>query len=207
MVGKTRAVVFDAMGVLYQAGDDLVELLIPFAHEHGSTLSDDEIGAVYRRAMMGELTPRRLWTALGVDGDPAGLDEAYLAGHRLTPGILALVDELRGRGIVLGCISNDVAEWSSSLRTAHGLDRRITHWTISGDVGARKPHERIFRVFLADSGLTPETVTFVDDRVKNVDAAAALGFDAILVDLTGASPDPRCLRTVADLRGALLRRM
>ena len=202
-----RAVVFDAMGVLYQSWDDLVELLIPFAREHGSRQSDVEIGAVYRRAMVGELTTSALWQGLGVLGQTADLDRTYLAGHRVVPGMIELLDELRDQGARLGCISNDISEWSRALRATHGLDERIRHWTISGDVHVRKPDERIYRAFLASSGLSPDTVTFVDDRAKNIDAAAALGFDTILVDFAGVGSEPRAVKTVPDLRAALRRTM
>lgn len=121
------AVVFDAMGVLYRSWDDVVELLIPFVREHGSRVPDAEIGVVYRRATLGELTTSQLWSDLGVRGDAVDLDHAYLAGHRVTPGIVELLDGLRDRGVWLGCISNDVAEWSRALRARHGLDRRILH--------------------------------------------------------------------------------
>lgn len=205
--GAMRAVVFDAMGVLYRSWDDLAELLVPFARQHGSRLSDEEIGGVYRRATVGELTTDRLWRDLGIRGDALDLDRAYLAGHRVTPGIVELLDKLREHGVWLGCISNDVAEWSRALRATHDLDRRILHWTVSGEVRARKPDERIFRAFLARTGLTPEAVIFVDDRRKNVDAAAALGFDTILADFAGVGRDPRSVRTVDELAESLRRRL
>lgn len=197
-----RAVAFDAMGVLYTSWDDLADLLIPFAREHGCTLSDAEIGALYRRASLGELTSGELWADLGVTGEPRELDRAHLARHRVVPGIIELLDELRTQGVWLGCISNDVAEWSRALHVDHGLDRRIGQWTVSGEVGARKPDERIFRAFLATSGFDPETVTFIDDRSKNVRAASALGLRTILVDFAGVG-SVGAVRTVAELRAAL----
>ena len=197
-----RAVAFDAMGVLYRSWDDLADLLIPFAREHGCTLSDTEIGAVYRRASSGELTSGELWADLGVAGEPRELDRAHLARHRVVPGIIELLDELQAQGVWLGCISNDVAEWSRALRIDHGLDRLITHWTVSGEVGARKPDERIFHAFLAASGFAPSEVTFIDDRPKNIGAASALGFRTILVDFAGVG-SVGAVRTVAELRAAL----
>lgn len=198
-----RAVAFDAMGVLYRSWDDLADLVIPFAREHGSSLTDAEIGAVYRRASSGVLTSGELWADLGVAGEPSELDRAHLARHRVVPGIIELLDELQAQGVWLGCISNDVAEWSRALRIEHGLDRRITQWTVSGEVGARKPDERIFQAFLATSGFAPEMVTFIDDRSKNVRAASALGFSTILVDFAGVGSDAAAVRTVAELRAAL----
>lgn len=48
------------MGVLYRSWDDLAELLIPFAREHGCALPDADIGALYRRASAGEMTSAQL---------------------------------------------------------------------------------------------------------------------------------------------------
>lgn len=78
---------------------------------------------------------------------------------------------------------------------------------MSGEVRARKPDERIFRAFLAHTGLTPEMVVFTDDRRKNVDAAAVLGFDTILADFAGVVEDPRSVRTVDELANTLRRRL
>jgi FMN phosphatase YigB (HAD superfamily) len=44
---------------------------------------------------------------------------------------------LRGDGIRLACLSNDVLSWSVLLRQRFELDRYIDACTISGAVGAR----------------------------------------------------------------------
>lgn len=114
-----------------------------------------------------------------------------------------LLDELRGRGLVLGCISNDLAEWSRARRTQFGLDHRIQQWTVSGEAGCRKPDERAYHVFLDSSGLAPEEFVFVDDRLVNVQAAARLGFATILVNFAGSHDEPGSVQTVDELRDAL----
>lgn len=199
-----RAVAFDAMGVLYTSGDDVGELLMPFARARGSSLSAVEISDVYLRASLGEMTSARLWELLRIPGEAETIDDLYLSQHMLVPGILALLDELRAAGIRLGCISNDVAAWSHSLRSRHDLERRIDVWTISAEVGARKPDAPIYKAFLRTIGLRPEQVVFVDDRPANVDAAAALGFRTVLVDFAGVLRDEqRVLRSVNDLGSEL----
>jgi len=47
---------------------------------------------------------------------------------------------------------------------------------VSGEVGAAKPDERIFRVLIERHGIEPAATVFVDDTVANVEAAEALGF-------------------------------
>jgi HAD superfamily hydrolase (TIGR01509 family) len=198
-----RAVAFDAMGVLYSTADDLRATLVPFAIEHGSSLSEENIARVYRRAMIGDLSAADLWRELGVRGDPTELEAEYLGRYSLTPGIRDLLDQLHADGIVLGCISNDIAEWSQTRRARLGLDRRIAHWTVSGEIRARKPDPRIYQSFVESVGLEAQDVVFVDDRVANVDAAAALGFITMLVDFAAPPTEPNVLRSVADLRTAL----
>lgn len=201
-----RAVAFDAMGVLYRSADDVADLLIPFVHARGAALSEDEIRGIYRRACLGELTSRELWRQLEVEGCASELDATYVDGHEVTPGMVELIDELRGQGLLVGCISNDVAEWSLALRRRHALEGRIAYWTISGEVGARKPDERIYRAFLDAAGLTPDQVAFVDDRAVNVQSAAALGFATILVDFACTSHVADAVRTVDALRARLMAR-
>ncbi len=197
-----RAVVLDAMGVLYRSADDVTDLLIPFVRTRGPSFTEEEIRALYRRASIGEMTSHELWKKLRVEGDADELDATYLGGHEVTPGMADLIDDLRGEGMLVGCISNDIAEWSRALRRRHALDERIACWTISGEVGARKPDERIYRAFLDAARLTADRVLFVDDRTANVQAAAALGFSTILVDFAGTGDVPDAVRTVDALRVA-----
>ncbi|MDE3101538.1 MAG: HAD-IA family hydrolase [Chloroflexota bacterium] len=201
-----RAVAFDAMGVLYRSGDDIRDILVPFARARGSAASDDDIRAAYRRASLGAATSAELWTELGVAGDAAELDATYVRGLEVTLGIAVLIDELRAQGIVVGCISNDIVEWSLAARRAHGIDARVDYWTISGAVRSRKPQREIYLAFLEQTGLGASDVVFVDDRAVNVEAAAAFGFDAILVDFGGVGSSGEALRTVAALRSALVAR-
>ena len=199
-----EAVAFDLMGVIYRVADDMRGLVTPFARGHGSQLTDRDIRSAYRRAMLGELTADQFWSALGVEGDPQDLNRAYVSGYEVVPGICGLLDDLLNEGLQLGSISNDVAEWSIARRALHGLDRRIAYWTISSEVRARKPDQAIFLAFLERVGLTSEKVVFVDDRQVNIAAAEALGFRTILVDFASDANDPHAVRSVEQLRDALL---
>jgi len=195
-----RAVVFDAMGVLSQADDDLRQLLIPLGRIRGTRLTDAEIIDIYRLASRGKFSAAELWRHLAITGDPAELDEMYLSDHELVPGIVDLLQDLRGQGVEMGCISNDLAEWSRALRERHGLDGIITHWTVSGEVGTRKPEYAIYESFLRSSGLAANACVFVDDRRANIAAAAELGFLTVLADFSGGSA--RAGRCCADRPGA-----
>src|SRR5215470_10376586 len=99
--------ILDAMGVLYQAGDDVGELLVPFVRKHGRAgLTAEAIDLDYVAASLGKVTPQAFWARMGVD--PA-LEDSYLAGHALIDGTHEALAGLRSRFATLACLSNDVA--------------------------------------------------------------------------------------------------
>lgn len=52
---------------------------------------------------------------------------------------------------------------------------------LSYEMGVTKPNREIFEMLLQDSGLTAEECLFLDDGIKNTEAAHALGFKTYLV--------------------------
>ncbi len=190
--------VLDAMGVLYQAGDDVAELLVPFVRRHGTaTLSAEDIDRDYAAASLGQVEPADFWTRMGVD---AAREDDYLAGHRLIDGTLDALPRLKARYGRLACLSNDVSRWSLKLRRQFGLEAWIDAWFISGDLGLRKPSPDIYRRVVADLGVTPQEILFVDDRPRNLDAARDVGLQTVLLDAGGtATSSHRMIRSLAEL--------
>ena len=180
-----KTLVLDAMGVIYTAGDDVAELLCPFIHENGGISDDRRIEAIYHEASLGRISAIQFWEEVQLD---PGLEDAYLLRHRLSPGLLQFLRNARPRLASIWCLSNDVSEWSRKLRDHFGLHRLIDGFVISGDVGARKPEAAIFKHLLAQTGVKAEGLVFVDDRPRNLDTAAALGFQTILFGSAGREP-------------------
>ena len=54
----------------------------------------------------------------------------------------------------------------------------------------RKPDPKIYRMYLDMARLKPDRVLFVDDRIKNVQAAALLGLQTALFAARGPDVDP-----------------
>lgn len=169
-------VVFDAMGVLYEVGDDETELLIPYLRELGCKLPEADVRGLYRRASLGHLTSDEFWAACGVDGD----DATYCSRHRLMPGMKALLEDLAALGTHVACLSNDVSEWSRILRQQFGLDSLIRTWVVSGDIGVRKPDAGAFLALSELAGVPLDQMVFFDDREANADAARAAGMNAVV---------------------------
>ena len=179
--------ILDAMGVLYQAGDDVAELLVPFVHEHGRPgLTAEAIEQAYLDASLGEIGATEFWHRMGVD--PA-LEDDYLAGHRLIDGTRETLPLLKARFRRVACLSNDVVDWSMKLRRRFGLESWIDPWFISGDFGMRKHSPEIYRRVLGLLRAEAGDIVFVDDRPMNLAVAKALGIRTVLLGIRGDMPE------------------
>ncbi len=97
---------------------------------------------------------------------------------------------LKDRGYRLGIISDTWPSTVPRLEQA-GLYSLFDCASFSFEKGIFKPDPAIFRDALAKMGLPAEETVFVDDLVKNLDSASALGIKGVLSLAHGASPDPR----------------
>ena len=205
-IPQKKFLALDAMGVIYAEADDGQNLLYPFIVENGGCSDVREIIRLYHAASMGWISAAEFWKSAGVD--PA-LEDEYLSKHRLSEGLEELLDESRSHRIELWCLSNDVSEWSRKLRERFRLDRYFRGFIISGDTGTRKPDPAIYRYLLDKAGYEASNTVFVDDRLRNIDAAYALGIAGILFN-----PSPQdsqghshvIVRSFAELSSALFHR-
>ena len=90
-----------------------------------------------------------------------------------------LVDEVRGQGVKTGILTNNVREWSAWREKIpiDAFDAVID----SCQVGIRKPEPDIYLLICEKLSLTPSSCLFLDDHPANVEAAVAVGLDALLV--------------------------
>lgn len=90
-----------------------------------------------------------------------------------------------GKEMDMVLLSNDVWEWSEYLTHYHQLEAYFQDKIISGRVHMRKPDERIFAYALERTGRSPADCIFVDNSVKNLQAARKVGMEAILFNRDG----------------------
>ncbi len=176
MTPASKVLVLDAMGVIYEVGDDVADLLVPFVLANGSDCTVSEIEAGYIEASLGQIGADELWKRVGVS--PAREDE-YLAQLSLTDGLREFLSAAHTRFQRVVCLSNDVSRWSRKLRRIHRLESHINGWFISGDLGLRKPDPRIYDRMINELAVAPGEILFVDDRVKNLASAAAVGIQTV----------------------------
>ena len=94
--------------------------------------------------------------------------------------MLELLGDLRARGVATAILANNVRALGA-WRNSADWDQLVDCVIDSCEVGMRKPERRIFDHACTVLGVTPAETVFLDDMQVNVDAAAQLGFTAILV--------------------------
>jgi putative hydrolase of the HAD superfamily len=131
----------------------------------------------------GALTAADYWRRVGL-ADDARLEDVLAADAdcwaRPNLPVADWLRRLKESGFATGLLSNVPREQWQRLRS--GYERWLAYCdclTLSFEVSCAKPEEAIFRHCIDCLGLEPREVLFVDDLPQNVEAAAALGLDAI----------------------------
>ncbi len=123
------------------------------------------------------------------------------------PQALESLDELRGRGVTLGLVTNGGSEGQRAKIERFALAAHFAYIGIEGEVGFGKPDARAFERALSHLDAAPEDTWMVGDNLAwDVAGAQAAGILGIWLDRDGAGlpagspavPD-RIVRSVAEL--------
>ena len=131
--------------------------------------------------------------AIGLQCDFEKLRLAASDIFELNVGIVAIAAQLRASGCRMGILSNTChAHWEFCLRRYPSVIGLFDVHALSYRLKAVKPQAAIFESAAVLAGVEAGEIFFVDDMPGHVEAARAVGFDA--VQYTGDR------RLVADLR-------
>ena len=89
---------------------------------------------------------------------------------------VALIEELDAEGVPQYGLTNWPGEMFPRARSRFPVLGRLRGVVVSGEEGVAKPSAEVFRRLLDRYDLEVSACLFVDDAVRNVEAAAALGF-------------------------------
>ena len=172
-------IVFDAMGVIFEVGDDTNDLLVPFIRQRRPQMEIPYIQSVYHKASLGQITAHEFWQMMGLGEEYPQIERTYLDTCLKIDAQFKPVAQELSRSYSLAILSNDIAEWSAYLRQQYGLDSLCREAIISGDVGLRKPAKEIYKILLDRIAVPANQCIFIDDRVPNLLAAAELGIISV----------------------------
>src|SRR5215213_3826401 len=182
-----ECVLFDAVDTLLAPAPSFQGRFVAVAAEHGVPLEEAAVDAAIAAAAREAAWPED-WT------DPATQRTFWLGFY---------LDELAGRGITLGLVSN-FEPWLDEVLALQGIDGRFAAVAVSGKLGVAKPDPRIFKAALDQAGAGPGATVHVGDQLVNdVAGAAAAGITPVLIDRFGRHPDAGGAHRVEDLGGLL----
>jgi 2-haloacid dehalogenase len=92
---------------------------------------------------------------------------------------VALLRRLKAAGRPVYALSNFATVKFAIARQMFDFLNAFDHAVISGHVGVVKPDPRIFEILFERVGRRPEELVFVDDSLKNIEAARMLGMPAV----------------------------
>jgi putative hydrolase of the HAD superfamily len=150
--------------------------------------SNEQAQAIYvtymRDFISGKISEAAFWQALrdhyGLTIHPS-ISDTFLEWRGLIANkqVLALADKAKTLGLKTALLSNMIEPtYNALLKTDHfgRFDATIISW----QVGCAKPDEAIYHLALEHMHTAAERSLFIDDKQKNLDPAAKLGFTTIL---------------------------
>jgi putative hydrolase of the HAD superfamily len=182
-----RAVIFDWGGVIEMAPS--VEHHARWAKELGVTpeeLHDALWGRDHRQLEVGLIDSATFASRLAPRLRLADADAAeqflrdYFADNRILWPVIAAIRGLRARYKV-GLLTNSAPDFDERARALHDIDVDLEFdaRAASTETGLRKPDPAIYELLLDQLGCRPEQAVLVDDSLRSVDAARALGMHTV----------------------------
>jgi len=126
---------------------------------------------------------RRIAAIAGKEFASAQIDSLIAADiaiwMRANPVMMEWVRALKSRGVKIAVLSNMPIEISTYMRQHAPWFKDFDYVCFSAEVQLAKPEAAIFQACLKVVQATPEECLFIDDRAENVEAARALGMQAL----------------------------
>lgn len=184
-MGRFQAVIFDMDGVLVDSEPLHLEALNEVLAAEGHRLTEAEYLAYVGVAdEWADLIRRK-----GLRHAPEHYRERYHQAVlralrrplRPQPGVAALLDGVRARGLKVGLASSSRREWVAATLAALGFADRFDA-VVSGEMVSRgKPAPDIFLLAAERLGVPPERCLVVEDAPAGVAAAKAAGMTVVAV--------------------------
>ena len=202
-----KAVLWDFGGVILSSP---FESFNRYEEEHG--LPKDFLRTVnatnpdanaWARLERSDITPAQFDAAFAAEAEALGhrvpgADVLALLAGDVRDEMVTLLDELKQRGYLLACLTNNIGGTHASAERAETINAIMSRFDVvveSSKVGTRKPETEFYEMACKLLGVDPSECVFLDDLGVNLKPAAAMGMKTIKV----ASAD----QAINDLRRIL----
>lgn len=177
--------------ILFDVGDVLIDNYDYVTNDVCQALGspdgfDQRWPAAIHRYGSGTINRAAFWRELGCDHPTNAQQDSIVKGFRETLTIRNQVMEyaahLATQGLRVGILSDTIPEHAEVLQQSGVYDEAIFDpCLLSYETGHRKPAPATYVHALGHLGLhhCPESVLFVDDRMKNIATAAATGMRTV----------------------------
>ena len=178
-------VVFDLGGVLLRTEDRLPRQQL--AEHHGLSFQELE-GLVYGSATAKQATAGKIsadvhkdavMESLGLPADSfKDFGDGFWGGDQLDGMLVEFIRGLRGDYTTV-LLSNAWDDLRPLLVNSWKIADAFDEIFISAEMGLAKPDPAIYQEVVRQLAVDPEKIVFVDDFIKNVEAAREVGWNAI----------------------------
>jgi putative hydrolase of the HAD superfamily len=144
-----------------------------WAHRHAYDRGDLSAVAYWNKTADGAgivLTSSQLTELIAADTD---------FWSTLNPPMLDWAKRLQRAGVPTGILSNMPDAMEAGLRARHPWLEAFDHHTWSHSLNLAKPEPAIYLHAIEGLRTPPANILFIDDRTENIDAALAIGMQAI----------------------------
>jgi epoxide hydrolase-like predicted phosphatase len=184
-VAQEKTLVFDFTGVLYEFNredyDNFIKSTLQISEDAWKKIREQS-----KAAHKAHIPENVFWKCIAEEYH-LPLPEDWDAQHETV--MLSCIHEIEGMrdliqsyqqlGYQVALLSNVYTQQAAFLRR-HGFYNDFSLVFVSSETGLEKPDPRAYQMMLDQIKVEPKNCIFIDDTQENVDAAKALGIDAIL---------------------------
>ena len=193
MIKKQSLVIFDVMGIIFPfpEGDDIKNGLFPFLENKGYEFSFEQKNhwekIFYNQASRGKISSIDALEKILPSENKSNLErieKEYLSSDffKLDPDLIPIMQKLKNN-FFTAILSNDIPNWSHTLRKRFDLKQYFDFAVISGDANmCRKTEKGIYGYLfrkIKQKKLNIEKIYFIDDSLGNLKTAHSFGIHTI----------------------------
>lgn len=186
LLASPQAVVFDFGGVM--TGEPKKEAVVLFLRSTFglSEVEFEKANLEKRTAVKAGSSDEEFWLQFAKKNGttlpthwPQQLEAVMKESIGVNPEMYVLVAELRAKQIPVALLSNIDTRLAKLVRE-FGLYEPFDPCLLSCEIGVEKPDPKAYECLLKQLNFPAKDIIFIDDRQENIDAAHAVGLDAIL---------------------------